>query len=103
MEHKMAKQPSRPVRWAEAVTAAQNALSALDSALDEFRDLRTEYEEWRDGLPENLQEGPTAELLNNLIDEAESQFDEWESNRDGIESAIEEIGALELPRGFGRD
>lgn len=75
----------------------------LDDALTEFRDLKGEYEEWKEGLPENLQEGPTAELLDNLIELADNQCDEWETCRDAIESAIEELGAADLPRGFGRD
>ena len=61
----------RPARWTAAVA--------------ELRQLQTEYEDWRDHLPESLADSRTAELLEAVCD----------VNLDGLD--------LELPRGFGRD
>lgn len=99
----MAKLPSRPTRWGEAVAGIQQALSDFNEHLTALRDLREEYEEWRDGLPENLQDSPTAELLNELVDESVGWFDELESAYDTAESALSDVENAELPRGFGRD
>jgi hypothetical protein len=58
---------SRARRWHDAVAA----LLALQA----------EYRAWLEALPDNLQEGATAEAL----------------------QAIDELAAIEPPRGFGRD
>ena len=55
--------------------------------------MQKEYEEWKDNLPENLQQSPVGEKL-----EAVCDLD--------IEGAIEmvsEAEGLDLPLGFGRD
>jgi hypothetical protein len=77
---------SRTARWIAAANAAIEALG-------ELRDLQAEYQDWRDGLPENLQNSPVAEKLDAVCDV-------------DIESAraiVEEAGAVDLPLGFGRD
>ena len=61
----------RPARWTAAVA--------------ELRQMQTEYEAWRDGLPESLADSRTAELLEAVCNVDLDEFD------------------LELPRGFGRD
>ena len=61
----------RPARWA--------------AALAELRTLQGEYETWRDGLPEDMAESQTAELLEGVCDVDLDALD------------------LELPRSFGRD
>ena len=78
---------SRPKRWADAT-------AKLQAGLEELTELREEYEEWRDGLPESLQECATAEKLDEVVDA--SFFDD-------VELAISEAEAIELPLGFGRD
>lgn len=81
-----AKNLSRADRWSAACAAANDALS-------ELRSVQEEYEEWRDNLPEGLQNGPTGEKL-----EAVCDLD--------IESAVDTINEAEevdLPLGFGRD
>jgi hypothetical protein len=62
----------RARRWHDAVAA----LLALQA----------EYRAWLEALPENLQEGATAEALQ-AIDELD----------------LDELAAIEPPRGFGRD
>lgn len=99
----MTKQRSRPQRWADAVAAGQSALSALDDALTDLRDLHGEYEEWKDGLPENLVDGPTGEKLTELVDSAEDWLEELESAKDAADSALADCEGADLPRGFGRD
>lgn len=99
----MAKQESRPARWAAAVARGQAALGELDSALDDLRNLYGEYEEWKDGLPENLVDGPTGEKLTELVDSAEDWLEELESAKDAADSALADCEGADLPRGFGRD
>jgi hypothetical protein len=80
------KHPSRGDRWTEAAQAAFEALERLE-------EVRQEYEDWRDNLPENLQNSALGEKLNSVAD-----LD--------IQSAIdvaEEAVNADLPLGFGRD
>ena len=63
---------SRPQRWRDAVQT--------------LMDLQTEYQDWLDNLPDNLQVSALAEKL-----EAICTYD------------LDELDALEPPRGFGRD
>lgn len=63
---------SRPQRW--------------QAAVEELLELQEDYRAWLDGLPENLQEGATAQAL-----EAICELD------------LSELEAAEPPRGFGRD
>lgn len=99
----MAKQQSRPQRWADAVSRIQKAAGDIDDALTDLRDLVSEYEEWRDNTPESLQSSATYEKLDELINEADSWFDELESAKDSVDSAVEDIEQADLPRGMGRD
>lgn len=99
----MAKQRSKPQRWADACSSATEAVEAARAALEDLRDLMGEYEEWRDNMPESLQESATFEKLEEVIDSGESNFDEFESACDSLESAISDIQDMDLPRGFGRD
>jgi hypothetical protein len=55
------------------------------AALEELRTLQMEYQSWLDNLPESLQDGSTAEMLETIC----------ELNLDELD--------IELPRGFGRD
>jgi hypothetical protein len=80
-----------------AVSKAQEALGHLTEALSELEDLRTEYEEWRDGLPENLQSSAVADKL-----EAVCELDIG-GRTDDIEELLSECEGIDLPRGFGKD
>lgn len=81
-----AKRPSRAARWSDACAAALQGLRDLE-------DLRTEYEEWRGNLPENLESSTLAEKLDSVVDlDVSSAVD-----------MVEEAEGMDLPRGFGRD
>jgi hypothetical protein len=82
----MAKQKSRTTRWSEA---AGNATTALE----ELYDIQQEYQDWLDGLPENLQNSALGEKLQAVCDI------DLESAKD----AVEEADGADLPLGFGRD
>lgn len=81
-----ARPTSRPKRWEEA---ASNAISALEELLS----IQEEYQDWLDGLPENLQDSPTAELLDEVTSHDISD----------LIDQVQELADVQLPRGFGRD
>jgi len=85
----MARHKSRPRRWQEACESLRAALEGLVAIKDE-------YEEWRDNLPENLEQSPLGEKLEALVDAAECSCDE-------IECGIDELEQVDFPLGFGRD
>ena len=72
------RQPSRAKRW---------------EALDDLAELQLEYEEWRENLPESLEDSRTAELLDGIIEL------ELEEARDCLQEAVQAVAS----RGFGRD
>ncbi len=77
---------SRPARWSDAASRAV-------TALEEMQEMQSEYQEWLEGLPDNLRESAVAEKLEIIT---EIDFD----------SAIETVSEAEdadLPLGFGRD
>ena len=83
---KKAKTPSRPDRWAAACSDAI-------TAIEELVELQSEYEDWKDNLPESLQSSPVGEKLEEVC------------NLD-LQSALDTISDAEgadLPRGFGKD
>jgi hypothetical protein len=82
----MAKPKSRQVRWGEASAKAREAL-------EELEELRTEFEEWRDNLPENLQSSSLGEKLDAVA----------ELDINSLMQELDEIEMIELPLGFGRD
>ena len=65
---------SRPERWADAV-------QTLADMLDQFQ-------EWRDKLPSSLEASPTADVLDAVLE---------------LRGHVEDLQAVELPKGFGRD
>ena len=80
------KSASRAARWLDAIGTARQGL-------DELRALQEEYQDWRDNLPENLDQSPTAEKLDAVLD----------LDIEGALSTVEEAEGCDLPRGFGRD
>ncbi len=77
---------SRPQRWAKAIEVARAAVIDLE-------ELRSEYEEWLDNMPEGLEDSPTAEKLQEIVD----------LDLDQLTDGLDEFENAELPRGFGRD
>lgn len=101
----MARSKSRPQRWRDAVAEAQKhiaaAVDAKNSAVEAFQELesiRTEYEEWKDNLPENLSGSPLADKLDEVCN-----LDFTSEDLDEMESTISDAEQIELPRGWGRD
>lgn len=88
---------SRPKRWANALANAQTAVEELEGAFNELQELKDEYQDWQDNLPENLQQSALGEKL-----EAISCL-EFEHSIDEVKGQIDEAEACELPLGFGRD
>lgn len=70
--HRPTDRRSRPQRWREAVT--------------ELLTLQAEYAGWLTALPEGLQDSPTADALEAIVD-----------------LDLTAIADIELPRGYGRD
>jgi hypothetical protein len=87
---------SRPARWRSAVAAASAARDQLIDALDALEEIRQEYEEWKDNLPESLQSSALYEKLVTVCDL------DFESAKDGFD-IIDEAEGMDLPLGFGRD
>ena len=72
------------------------ALDQIEAEVGDLEALREEYQDWLDGLPENLSEGPTADKLDEateVLDQAVTTFTE----------TLEAVRELDLPLGFGRD
>jgi hypothetical protein len=65
---------SRPEQWADAV-------QTLTDMLDQFQ-------EWRDKMPVSLANSATAEALDAVLE---------------LRGHVEDLQAVELPKGFGRD
>lgn len=72
----------------------ENAKGKLSEAISELNDLKEEYQECRDNVPENLENSPYAEKLDEFLNL--SAFDD-------MENAEGELEGVELPKGFGRD
>lgn len=80
------KSQSRSSRWAEAASAASAALS-------ELQDIQSEYQDWLDNLPENLQSSALGEKLQAVCD----------IDIESAAQAADEANEADLPMGFGRD
>lgn len=91
----MSKKESRATRWAAAVEDARAAYDEMDSAFEILRELQSEYEEWRDNLPESLQSSAVGEKLDAVCD--------LDLDIESILDVIEECDLVEMPQGFGRD
>lgn len=85
-ESPMPKQQSRSHRWSDAANRAE-------AALQDLLDIQQEYEEWKDNLPENLQQSALGEKLEAVCD----------LDLQGAQDTISEAIDIELPMGFGRD
>ena len=83
---RLKKQVSRSQRWTDAADAAIRGLQDL-------LDIQSEFEEWYENMPENLQSSPVGEKLETVC-----EFD----ISGALDTATEAIDA-ELPLGFGRD
>lgn len=82
----MAKNKSRAVRWSEACAKAGEGVAELLA-------LQSEYEEWKDNLPDSLQSSPVGEKLETVCS----------IDLESADTIIGECLDAELPQGFGRD
>lgn len=96
-----------------------NIQSILDNlSNEELADVVSEYESWRDGMPESFQSSPTYEKLDEVCSADiefdipsvpeldgldESTIDDFIGELDEQISMVDELENIELPRGFGRD
>jgi chromosome segregation ATPase len=103
---------SRPKRWTKAISKTQSIIEDVRSTLNNFseysselEDLKSEYENWKYNLPENLQSSTLAEKLDKIYDlnDITSDIDEISNALDNLESSIGDYEATDLPLGFGRD
>lgn len=74
-------------RWDRAVEKLREAATEAEELLEEWR-------EWRDRMPENLDDSPLAEALDEMIDVAEEFA--------GFATEADEWGEIEVPRVGGR-
>jgi hypothetical protein len=77
---------SRPKRWNDAIQYAEAGLNALV-------EIQEEYNDWYENLPENLQQSPVGEKLEEVAN----------VDIEGALATLEEASEVELPLGFGRD
>jgi len=87
IERKKMNKQTRKTRW-------DNSINKIREGLEELNELKSEFEDWKDNLPENLETSPLGEKLEEVV---ESSF------CDEIESACDDAENLDLPKGFGRD
>ena len=73
-DRRPADRRSRPQQWADAVQT--------------LADLLDRFQEWRDNLPSSLANSATAEALDAVLE---------------LRGYVEELQAVDLPKGFGRD
>lgn len=93
-----ARNMSRAERWQSAVRKAAIARDDIGDALLELADLQSEFEEWRDAMPDNLQGSSTYEKLDAICD--------LEIDRDAVLDPLDfldEADGIDIPIGFGRD
>jgi hypothetical protein len=84
--HRAARAASRPVIHYRPVTERRSRARRWRDAVAELTILQSEYAQWFEALPENLQEGATGEALQAIVD-----------------LDLDELIAIVPPRGFGRD
>jgi hypothetical protein len=90
--HRAAGAVSRPVIHYRPVTDRRSRARRWRDAVAELVILQSEYAQWYETLPENLQEGATGEALKAIL---------GSSPRTDLD--LDELIAVVPPRGFGRD
>ena len=112
-------QKSRATRFTDACSEATSALDALDEKIEEvkalyanvttafenIKEVQGEYIEWKDNLPEGLDQsamGEKLEAIENLDLDIDDEFESIDA-LDELRSKIDEAEQSDLPLGFGRD
>lgn len=99
----MAKNLSKPKQWqlaASRLVSAREGIEAeiekYNAALEDLREIQSEYQDALDNLPEGLSGSPYGEKLEAItglsLDDLEVDFD-----------IVDEVENADLPLGFGRD
>jgi len=65
--------------------------------MNDLLEVQQEYQDWKDNLPENLQQSALGEKLDAVCD---LQLDPADHE---IQNVIDEAANIDLPQGFGRD
>jgi hypothetical protein len=103
------KKKSRVDRWSDACARTRGGIDKMQEAFDEhvrpgledLIELQSEYQDWLDNLPENLQQSAVGEKLQAICD---LQLDHCAiEDLDDVVNAIDEAEGIDLPRGFGKD
>jgi len=84
--HRAARAVSRPVNHYRPAADRRSRAQRWRDAVAELVILQSQYAQWLEALPENLQEGATGEALQAIVD-----------------LDLDELIAILPPRGFGRD
>jgi hypothetical protein len=84
--HRAARAASRPVNHYRPAADRRSRAQRWRDAVAELVILQSQYAQWFETLPENLQESATGEALQAIID-----------------LDLDELTAIVPPRGFGRD
>jgi hypothetical protein len=78
-----------------------DAQEGLIVALSELEDIKAEYQDWYDNMPDSTRDGPTGEKLSEII-EFDFDLDDSASIED-FEEVVSNAEDADLPLGFGRD
>ena len=84
--HRAARAASRPVNHYRPAADRRSRAQRWRDAVAELVILQSQYAQWFDALPKNVQEGDTGEALQAIVD-----------------LDLDELIAIVPPRGFGRD
>lgn len=104
----------------EAIDTARTKLEEpgekATDALQQLEELRNEYEEWYDNMPQQLQDSACGEKLSEIVNQfdfdieldLEIEFPQIDSltcelDLDELESLVDEAESADLPLGFGKD
>ncbi len=116
IEFENADNEERDPDWDVICSAAKD----FNNAASDANTVRSEYEDWYYNMPESLQESATGEKLHEIcyceLDDVALSWDEKPSRAidsaeidsymydiEEAQSLFEELEALEVPLGFGRD
>jgi hypothetical protein len=84
--HRAARAAARPVTHYRRAADRRSRAHRWRDAVAELTALQAEYAAWLDALPENLRDGATGEALQAIAD-----------------LDLDDLLAIEPPRGYGRD
>ena len=65
--------------------------------------LKDEYSEWFENMPDSLQQGPTGEKLQGIIDTVLYAMEDIDAAVSDVETQLDEAEGVDLPRGYGKD